>query len=124
MLSIRKRRIRRLHMVEIKSMMEQTKAEGTTLEVYDPTGAIEINQLYAPRLADLSGKTIGELSNGSWGQDRIFPLIRKLLQKRFPDTKIIPYTEFPVGSFRIDVENIAEIMKAKGCQAAIIGNAG
>ncbi|MFC1861805.1 hypothetical protein ACFLX6_00720, partial [Chloroflexota bacterium] len=40
-----------------------------SIEVYDPTGTIEITQLYAPRLADLSGKTICELSNSSW-EDR------------------------------------------------------
>lgn len=106
-------------------MTKEVKVEKTaTLEVYDPTGAIEVNQLYAPRLADLSGKTICELSNGSWEHDRTFPLIRNLLQKRFPDAKIIPYTEFPTGSFSIDVESICNILKEKGCQAVITGNAG
>ncbi len=63
---------------------------GASLEVYDPTGTIEMTELYAPRLADLSGKTICELSDLTWEDHRTFPLIRELLQKRFPDVKIIP----------------------------------
>ena len=106
-------------------LTQEAKAENTTtLEVYDPTGAVEVNQLYAPRLANLSGKTICELANGSWGYDRSFPIIGELLQKRFPDVKIIPYTEFPVGSIQIDSEETANLLKKKGCQAVITGNAG
>jgi hypothetical protein len=41
--------------------------QGTVkLETPDSTGAIEVTQLHAPRLANLSGKTICELSNGAW----------------------------------------------------------
>jgi hypothetical protein len=47
-----------------------------------------------------------------------------LLQKRFPDVKIIPYTEFPVGTRGIDDDKIGEIVKGRGCQAVITGNAG
>ena len=94
-----------------------------TLETPDPRGAIEVTQLHAPRLANLSGKTICELSNGSWEHARTFPVIRKLLQQRYPDIKIIPYTEFPVGSAGIDVEDIGKMVQEKGGQAVIIGNA-
>lgn len=107
------------------ALINKAEMQGAVLlEVSDPTGAIEVNELHAPRLADLNGKTICELSNGSWGHERTFPLIRKLLQKRFPNIEIIPYTEFPVGSFSIDVENIGNIVKEKGGQAVILGNAG
>ena len=95
-----------------------------TLEVYDPTGAIEVTQLFAPRLADLNGKTICEVSNGSWEDSRTFPAIRELLQRQFPTAKFVPYTEFPVGSAVIDVDKIGDMVKQKGCQAAIVGNAG
>jgi hypothetical protein len=37
--------------------------------------------------------------------------------------KIIPYTQFPVGGDKFDIDEIGKIMKDKGCQAAIIGNA-
>lgn len=94
-----------------------------TLEVYNPCMATEVDSLHANRLDTLSGKTICQLSNGSWEDFRIFPLIRELLQKRFPDAKIVPYTEFPVGSDEIDVEGIEKLVKGKGCDCVIVGNA-
>lgn len=99
--------------------MKEEKS-GISLEVYDPTGVTEITELYAPRLASLKGKTICELSNSSWESDRTFPFIRQLLQRRFPDIKIIPYTEFPRNA-QGDVP--FELLKEKGCDGAIIGNA-
>ncbi|MFC1928570.1 hypothetical protein ACFLXK_03070 [Chloroflexota bacterium] len=93
-----------------------------SLEVYDPTGTIEITQLYAPRQADLSGKTICELSNSRWADQRTFPLIRELLKKRFPDTKIVPYTEFP-GIYGVEADILSEALREKGCDGAIVGNA-
>ena len=94
-----------------------------TLEVFDPCGPVGETIRHAPRLSELSGKTICELSNGGWEPDRIFPRIRELLQKQFPTAKFIPYTEFPEGSDQIDVDDIGKIVKDKGCQAVIAGNA-
>ncbi len=79
---------------------------------------------HAPRLATLGGKTICELSNGNFRYDDTFSLIRRLLQKRFPDAKVVTYTEFPVGSFEIDTEATVKLVKEKRCQAVIVGNAG
>ncbi|MFC2052277.1 hypothetical protein ACFLT4_06070 [Chloroflexota bacterium] len=93
-----------------------------SIEVYDPTGTIEITQLYAPRLADLSGKTICELSNSSWEDRRTFPAIREQLQKRFPDVNIIPYTEFP-GIYGVEAGVLSKELREKGCDGAIVGNA-
>ncbi|MFC1934362.1 hypothetical protein ACFLWC_04035 [Chloroflexota bacterium] len=93
-----------------------------SIEVYNPTGTMEITQLYAPRLADLSGKTICELSNFMWEDRRIFPLIRELLQKRFPDVKIIPFTEFP-NIYGAEPDVLSEALREKGCDGAIVGNA-
>ena len=99
-------------------------AAPVTLEVYNPTGAIQVSYLFAPRLADLNGKTICEVSDDGWEADRTFPAIREALQEKFPTAKIIPYTEFPVGTYEIDVDSIGDLLKKKGCQAAIVGNAG
>ena len=100
-------------------------ADSVTLKVYNPTGAIEVVQTFAPRLADLNGKTICELSNDTWEPDRTFPLIRQLLQRQFPAAKIIPYTEFPHGTSMMTTStDLGDKLKAKGCQAAIVGNAG
>lgn len=93
------------------------------LEVYDPTGAAEVTQSFAPRVADLNGKTIGELSNGGFQSHRTFPLIRELLQKRFPSVKIIPYTEFGVGRAEMEDERSLAHLVEKGCDAVITGNA-
>ncbi len=97
---------------------------GASLEVYNPTGTIEITELYAPRLADLSGKTICELSDHSYESGRTFPVIRELLQRRFPDVKIVPYTEFPnILGAEADVDVLSDLPKEKGCDGAIVGNA-
>ena len=92
------------------------------LEVFDPRGvALDANKHhYAPRLVDLNGKTIGEISNRLWESDRIFPLIRELLKQRFPDIRFVPYTEFPSGADHIsDNEELGDLVVAKGCDAVI-----
>jgi hypothetical protein len=95
-------------------------AQGpVTIKVYNPTGAIEVTQLFAPRLADLNGKTICQVGS-SWEGARTFPVIAELLLKQFPTAKIIPSTDMP--DYRD--ENIGKTAKEKGCQAVIVGNAG
>jgi len=94
-----------------------------SMNVYNPGGFTEIINSHAERLDTLNGKTIGELSDGAYEADRTFPVIRRLLQERFPRMKIIPYTEFPVGMAEIDIEGIEEIIIGKGCDAVIVGNA-
>ena len=95
---------------------------AVSLEMYDPTGTIETTELFAPRLTDLNGKTICELSDLSWEDHRTFPLIRELLQKRFPGVKIIPYTEFP-GVYGIEADVLAKVLREKGSDGVIVGNA-
>ncbi len=94
-----------------------------TLEVYDPTGAFEVTQLHAPRLADLNGKTICEISDNLWETDRTFPLIRGLLQKQFPTIKIIPFDKMPAATTDA-ASKLGEAVKKAGCEGAIVGNAG
>ncbi len=101
-----------------------TAQSPVTLTVYDPTGAFEVTQTFAPRVADLNGKTICEVSNDGWEAPRTFPLVASLLQKQFPTAKIVTYDQFPVGIMQIDVNNIGDLVKAKGCQAVVVGNAG
>jgi hypothetical protein len=100
-----------------------TTAGPVTLEVFTPTGAIEVTQFHAPRLPDLRGKTICEVSNNSWEAQRTFPLIRKLLKERFLDCKIIPFTEFVAGNRELEgASTIGDEVVKKGGQAAILGN--
>ena len=102
------------------------EAGPVTLEVYNPTGGIEVTALHAPRLDTLEGKTICEISNASWEDERIFTAVRELLQTQFPTVTIIPYTEFPSGTAVITdpATKIGELLKAAGCDAVITGNAG
>ncbi len=102
-------------------------ADPVTLQLYDPTGAFEVTQTFAPRVSDLNGKTICELSNDSWEAARTFPLIESLLTKQFPTIKIIKWDQFPHGNISdtgIDNDKAAAAVKDKGCQAVIVGNAG
>jgi hypothetical protein len=98
-------------------------AEPVTLTVYDPTGAIEVSQLFAPRLANLNGKTICQISDNLWETDRTFPLIGQLLQRQFPTMKMVSYKNLPEASTDVNPKLIAAV-KAAGCQAVIVGNAG
>jgi hypothetical protein len=95
---------------------------GISLDVFDPTGAFEVNYQHATRLGDLKGKTIAELSDRVWEDDRTFPFLREQLQKRIPEMKIIPYTEFP-NVYGVTEEMLFKTLKEKGCDAAIVGNA-
>ena len=110
--------------VEVAAGGAPAEAGPVTLEVLDPSGAVEATALHAPRLDTLEGKTICELSVGRWQDERTFPLIRELLQKQFPGANFIPYTEFPIGQNQIDNNNIAGLVTERGCQAVIVGNAG
>jgi hypothetical protein len=58
-----------------------------------------------------------------WEDTRTMDLVQELLQARYPDAKIIPYTEFPLG-YGIDSDKTAASAQEKGCQAVILGNAG
>lgn len=100
------------------------------LEVVSPVGLEVVKRGgSAPRVENLDGKTIGEVWNGVFRGDFTFPIIRKLLQRKYPRLRIIPYTEFPhtPGSDnptrqRERARRIAAIAKEKGCDAVISGN--
>jgi hypothetical protein len=95
--------------------------------VENPTGSLEVTQVFASRIADLNGKTICEVMNGMWESPRTFPVISELLKKQFPKSKIIDSTQFRSFDEKDSVSEIHQLalqMKAAGCQAAIVGNAG
>jgi hypothetical protein len=83
----------------------------------------------APRLDTLEGRTIGEFWNGVFKGDQTFPVIRRLLEARFPSLKIVPFTEFPhapgsdhPAQQRALAQRMAALAKEKGCDAVISGN--
>ena len=96
--------------------------EGVTWRLVNPMGGFEITQIHAPRLDDLAGKTICELSIDQWQAHRILPAVLDLLQGKYPTAEFVPFTEFPLGH-AIDSDATAQRLKDRGCQAAIIASA-
>jgi len=108
----------------------ELKTDLVKLLVSSPVSEVAIHRGNAPRLDTLNGKTICEVwTTGHYGADRTFPIFRRIFQQRFPDIKIVPYTEFAIGKPNISerwgpLDNVAEILKAKGCDALLLGNGG
>jgi alcohol dehydrogenase class IV len=80
-----------------------------------------------PRLADLKGKTICELSDYGFRAEEIFPLVRELLSSRYPGVKFVEYQVF--GNTHGPQENeiianLAEKLRQQGCDAVISGVGG
>jgi hypothetical protein len=108
----------------------ESKTDFVTLVVSSPVSDVAITQGNAPRFDTLNGKTVCEVwATGHYGADRTFPMIRRILQQRFPELKIVPYTEFPIGKPDISkrwapLDKVAEVLKGKGCDAVLLGNGG
>jgi hypothetical protein len=95
----------------------------TTLEFHDPSGAIEVKQPFAPRVASLEGKRVGFVSNDQWQAYRMLPLLKQLLETDFPGIEVLPLDAFPQGNAVIGSEETAAQVKQSGVDAVIIGNA-
>jgi hypothetical protein len=81
----------------------------------------------APRIADLSGKTICELSDYGFRAEEIFPLIRTSLSQRYPGVKFVEYATF--GNTHGPQENeiiasLPEKLRQYNCDAVISGIGG
>jgi ABC-type amino acid transport substrate-binding protein len=94
-----------------------------TLEFFDPSGALEVTQLFAPRIDTLAGKRIGIVTNEQWQAFRTLPLLRELIQKDFPTAEVLPIDAYPQGNVLIPTEETAQAVKASGVDAVIVGNA-
>ena len=110
--------------------------QPVSLEVFNPSSEIVITAKNAPRFDTLNGKTICEVwhtsrqgNTGGWRGSETFPAIRELLQRQFPGIKIVPYTEFPEATrsaypYWVSTDEVGEVLKAKGCDAVLVGNGG
>ncbi len=102
------------------------------LRTVSPVGESVVKTMIslAPRLDTLAGKTVGEIWNGGFKGEIVFPIIEEMLRKRYPGVKVVPYTEFPLVSIgSLHPETQAETLEAvrvalleKGCDAVITGN--
>ena len=93
------------------------------LEFYDPSGAVEVKRAHAPRVASLAGKRIGFVSNEQWQAYRMLPRLKALLEADFSGIEVLPIDAFPQGNAVIGSEETAELVKASGVDAVIVGNA-
>lgn len=111
-------------MDQIQSLTGSDVAKSQiAVDVFDPTGAVEVTQLHAPRLDDLNGKVVCELANAHWEDFRILEAVRRSLVARYPGVTIVPYTEFPYG-YEIDDDRVAAMVKDKGAHAVVLASAG
>ena len=93
------------------------------LEFHDPSGALEITQPHAPRLASLEGRRIGIVSNEQWQAYRMLPLLKSTLEQDFPGIEVLPIDTFPQGNDLIGTEATAALVRKSGVDAVIVGNA-
>ena len=116
----------------------KTKEAMFRLKVLRPCGSGKARTKNAPRLDTLNGKTICEAfrsmytsgTGSAWRESDTFPVIRELLQKRFPDVKVVPYSDFTRDlssgeyPYWASPDKIGEVLRAKGCDAILAGNGG
>ena len=85
------------------------------------------NVALKPRIADLNGKTICELSDYSFRGEEIFPIVRELLRQQYPNIKFVEYTNFgnTHGAAEAEViHNLPAMLKEHGCDGVISGVGG
>lgn len=79
-----------------------------------------------------SGLALGIVVAGVGAGELTFPVLREMLQQRFLDVKIVPYTEFPYkegglstrATYEPFFDKMGDLLRSKGCDAVLIGNGG
>jgi hypothetical protein len=104
-------------------MTANSFASEPAYEVVWPLGP-SVYETRAPntRIADLSGKTIGELWDFLFRGEDIFPLLRAELKARYPGIRFVTYDVF--GNVhgpqqRELVADVPRLLKQHGCDAVI-----
>lgn len=100
----------------------------TGYQVVWPLGKLAYrNVAVKPRIADLNGKTICELSDYSFRGEEIFPIVRESLRRQYPGIRFIEYMTFgnTHGSAETEViQNLPAMLEANGCDGVISGVGG
>jgi hypothetical protein len=85
----------------------------------------------APRLDGLAGKTVCMVWNQAFKADITLPAIAELLKEKYPDIKIISYTDIDAAiqaasreDASAEADTLQAVLKEKGCDALISGNGG
>ena len=98
----------------------------TLNEVVWPLGKFVAPPLeFAPGLLDLNGKTIGELWDGVFKGDQIYPIIREELRNRYPGIKIVDYETMGYKhgnniSERAYIAALPALLRHHQCDAVIV----
>jgi hypothetical protein len=77
-----------------------------------------------PRIDDLRGKTIGQLSHGGFRDPEIRPIVEEVLSREFPGIKFIDHTVFGYIHGRDPAAALAALpdnLRKNGCDAVITG---
>ena len=88
---------------------------GKSAYTVTPTGA---------GVASLEGKTICELWDVLFKGEVVFPLLRELLEKRYPGVNFVPYSEFGGTHGAQEAKTIADLpqkLAQHRCDAVISG---
>jgi hypothetical protein len=78
----------------------------------------------AQRVASLDGMTIGELWNGVFRGDSIFPMIEHELKQRYPNIRFVHYNEFGFTGGGEGAKVVAALpakLQQRPCDAIISG---
>jgi len=104
-----------------------TPTGKTIYDVVSPVGRITAERKpLAASINTFNGKTIGlwwELP-GKFAGDVTFPKLAELIEKQFPQAKVIPYTDMPDAKGRGREEKIIAGLKKLGVDVLISGNGG
>ncbi len=100
--------------------------------VVSPLGDPTVKMItMAPRLDTLAGKTVCLVWNHTFKADITLPAIGEALKKKYPNMKIVPYTEIDAavraaGGERswTDPALLQAVLKKEGCDIVISGNGG
>ena len=113
----------------MKDMAQQERgSEEPSFEVVWPLGKTVMRPHVdlAPPLADLDGKTIGEMWNWKFRGDQIYAMLNEELRKRYPNIKIVSHMtmgDTHDTNERAFVANLPELLRQHGCDA-VISNVG
>lgn len=84
--------------------------------------AIE-NKPLAKRPGSLENCTIGELWDGLFRGNEIFPILREGIAKRYPGVKFVPWTDFPRDGDHgfPDWDAHPDLLSEKECDMVVVG---
>ena len=112
---------------------QKQQQQEPTFKVVKPMGESPVKMIaMSPRLDTLDDKTICFSTNRLFKYEVTFPVIEQLLKEKYPNSKIIPFSEFRVignqdlaGEARVKaLQDLGAQFLKRGCQAVIAGNGG